>query len=71
MKSEIDHLYVTVSEVFTLIITIGTASRVIFGPLPYCSVVILIELMKMLIAVDLAILNASYIVQFFIIFNFR
>ena len=53
-----------------MIATLGTAIRAVYGPLPYHAVVILVELLKMVLAVDLATLNASYIVQFFIIFNF-
>ena len=71
VKSDIDHLFVLVSQTFTTIATLGTASRAIYGPLPYYAVVVYVELVKMLLVVNLAILNASYVLQFFIIFNFR
>ena len=71
VKTDIDHLFVLVSQLSTIVATLGTATRIIFGPLPYILVVIMVELLKFLLAVNLAFLNASYIVQFFLIFDFR
>ena len=58
-------------QIFSIITIIGTASKAIFGPLPYYAVVVMVELMKLVFAFNMAILNASFIMQFFIIFNFR
>ena len=49
----------------------GGISRAIFGPLPHCAVVIIVEIMKVVITVDLGILNVSHVVQILIIFDFR
>ena len=71
MKSDIDHLFVLVSQIWTVVAAMGTVSRAIFGPLPYYAVVIFVEMLKVLLAVNLGILNTSCIVQFFIIFDMR
>ena len=71
VKSVVDHLFVVVSELWFTVAIFGNTSRAIFGPLPYTIVVITIELLKMLLATNLAILNASYVVQFLTILNLR
>ena len=71
MKSEIDLLFVLVSKSFYVIGLAGTSTRAIYGPLPYFVVVVLVELLKISFVLNLAVLNASYIIQFFIIFDFK
>ena len=71
MKSEIDLLFVLVSKSFYVIGLAGTSTRAIYGPLPYHAVAVLVELLKMILAFNLAVLNASYFIQFFIIFDFK
>ena len=71
VKSEIDLLFVLVSQFWYLIALGGASTRLIYGPLPYYAVVVLVELLKMVLTLNLAVLNASYIIQFFIIFDFR
>ena len=55
-----------VMHVFVLIATIGGASRAIIGPLPYPVVVTIVEIMKIVITVNLGILNFSRLVQILI-----
>ena len=71
VKSEVDLLFVLVSQFWYLIALGGTSIRATYGPLPYYAVVVLVELLKMILALNLAVLNASYIIQFFIIFDFK
>ena len=71
VKSEVDLLFVLVSQYWYLVALGATSIRAIYGPLPYYVVVVLVELLKMILALNLAVLNASYIIQFFIIFDFR
>ena len=56
---------------FAVLVSSGVAIRAVFGPLPYPLVVALVELIKIIFALNLAVLNASHIVQFVIILNFR
>jgi hypothetical protein len=71
VKSEIDLLFVLVTKSFYIIGLAGTSIRAIYGPLPYFAVVVLVELLKMSFVLNLAVLNASYIIKFFIIFDFK
>ena len=56
---------------FAVLVSSGVAIRAVFGPLPYPLVVAIVELIKIIFALNLAVLNASHIVQFVIILNFR
>ena len=49
----------------------GVGCQAIFGPLPYEAVVVIVEIMKIVITVNLGLLNASHFVQILIIFDFR
>ena len=71
MKSDIDLLFVLMSQTWYFIAFGGTSIRALYGPLPYPAVVVIVELLKMILTLNLAILNASYVIQFFIIFNFK
>ena len=71
MKSDIDHLFVVITQLFAAVGYGATASRMAFGPLPYPAVVLLVELVKLLFTINLAVFNASHIVQFVLIFNIR
>ena len=71
VKSDIDYLFVLVNQIWTTVVTLGTGSRAIIGPLPYSVVVVGVELGKAFVCVQLVILNASLILQCLIIIDFR
>ena len=60
-----------IGQIWTTLATLGTVVRATYGPFPYYLVVPSVELVKMFLAVELGVLNASYTVQIFSIFNFR
>ena len=59
------------AQLFTLNAAVGGASRAIFGPLPYYAVIIIVEIMKIGLTVNLGILNVSHLAQILIVFDFR
>ena len=71
VKTDLDHLFVVISQLLAVVGSVAAASRAIFGPLPYSAVVILVELVILIFVINLAVLNASHIVQFTLILNFR
>ena len=71
IKSDIDKLVIIIAQILTLNLAFGAVCRAIFGPLPYYAVVIIVEIGKIVLTVNLGILNASHIVHILIVFDFR
>ena len=71
VKSDIDHIFVVVCEIFYVLTCSSFASRAIFGPLPHPAVITIVEMIKLTTLFNLGILNFSHIVQFIIIYDLR
>ena len=71
VKSDIDHIHVVISQIFTAVTFFGVFCRGVFGSLPYTVVAAIVEVLKATITFNLGILNLSHIAQFAIIYNIR
>ena len=70
VKTEIDNMFITGSQIFSIFCSTFTLMRGLLGPLSYILTVIYIEGMKIIFVFNMATLNCSYIIHFLIIFHF-
>ena len=70
VKTEIDNMFITGCQIFSIFISAFSMLRGLVGPLSYFLTVTFIEGIKIIFVFNMATLNCSYIVHFLIIFQF-
>ena len=62
-------MIIRISQLFTSVTFLGVLWRVLVGPIPYLGVALLVEILKVQISFNLALLNISHLLQFLMIYD--